>query len=64
MDQVAKIRGVLSGHPLNMLSESVKLTKTALNRLSSRYGDEDWVRTLRVKELKKTGPKPDRRKRK
>ena len=60
IDQVAKIRSVLSGHPLSMVPESVKLAKSALDTLRSRYGDEDRVMLLRVKELKKMGPKPDR----
>ena len=60
VDQVAKIRKVLSGHPLNMVPESVKTAKAAFSTLRSRYGDEERVLALRVKELKKTGPKPEK----
>ena len=35
------------------------LTVALFDTLSSRYGDEDRAMTLRKKELKKTGPKPD-----
>jgi hypothetical protein len=62
LDQVAKIRDNLSLHPLQMVPESVKLAKDAFDTLKSRYGDEDHVMMLRVKELKKTGPKPDKNK--
>ena len=58
IDQVAKIRQHLSGHPLLMVPDSVKLAKSAFETLKSRYGDEDRVVKLRVKELKKTGSKP------
>ena len=43
-----------------MVPESVKLAKDAFDTLKSSYGDEDHVMMLRVKELKKIGPKPDK----
>ena len=43
-----------------MVPESVKSAKDAFDTLNSRYGDEDRVMMLRVKELKKIGPKPDK----
>ena len=58
MDQVAKIRGVLSGHPLHLGPESVKLAKSAFDTLNTRYGDEDRVIALRVNDLHNTGKKP------
>ena len=59
LDQAAKIRDMLSGQPLNMVPESVKLAKFAFDTLRLRYGDGDHVKTLRVKEMKKTGTRPD-----
>ena len=56
VDQVSKIRDYLAGHLLQMVPESVKLAKVAFDTPKSRYGDEDRVMMLRVKELKKTGP--------
>ena len=60
VDQVAKIRDNLSLHPLQVVPESVKSTKDAIATIKSRYGDKDRVIMLRVKELKKMGPKPDK----
>ena len=59
VDQVAKIRASLSGHPLNLVPESMKLAKDAFQALRDRYGDEDRVLRLRVKELKKCGKRPE-----
>ena len=58
IDQVAKIRATLSGHPLSKVPESVKLAKDAFKTLRSRYGDEERVLALRLKELKKSGDRP------
>ena len=60
LDKVAKIRGVLSGHPLHLVPESVKLTRSAFDTLNTRYGDEDRVIALRVKDLQNTGKKPEK----
>ena len=43
-----------------MVPWSVMSAKDAFDTLNSRYGDEDRVMMLRVKELKKIGPKPDK----
>ena len=59
IDQVAKIRESLSGHPLDLIPESMKLAKVAFQTLRSRYGDEERVLALRLKELKKSGKRPD-----
>jgi len=59
VDQVAKIRAALSGHPLSMVPESIKLATTAFETLRSCYGDEERVLALRIKYLKKTGQRPD-----
>ncbi len=59
IDQVAKIRETLSGHPLVLVPESMKQAKAAFQALRSLYGDEERVLDLRVKELKKSGKKPD-----
>ncbi len=56
VDQVAKIRKVLSGHPLNMVPESIQTAKAAFDTLRSPYGDEERVLALRIKELKKLAP--------
>ena len=60
LDKVAKIRGVLSRHPLHLVIESVKLAKSAFDKLNTRYGDEDFVLALRVKDLHNTGKKPEK----
>ena len=59
VDQVAKIRDNLSLHPLSMVPESTKLAKDAFSTLKSRYGDEYRLMMLRLKELRKMGPKPE-----
>ena len=58
IDQVAKIRSTLSGHPLSMVPESVKKATEAFQTLRTRYGDEERVLALRLKELKKSGQRP------
>ena len=60
VDQVAKIRDNLSLHPLGMVPESTKLAKDAFSTLKGRYGDEDRLMMLRLKELRKMGPKPEK----
>ena len=54
VDQVAKIQATLSGHPLSMVPESVKLASDAFQTLRQRYGDEERVLKLRLKDLKKS----------
>ena len=58
VDQVSKIRASLSGHPLSMVPESVKLAEDAFKTLRQRYGDEERVLVLRLKDLKKSGDRP------
>jgi hypothetical protein len=60
IDQVPKMREYLAGHALNMVPESVKEMNVAFDTLRSRYGDEERVLNLRIGELKRTGPKPEK----
>ena len=41
-----------------MVPESTKCTKDAFSTLKARYGDEDRLMMLRLKEVEKLGPKP------
>ena len=55
IDQVSKIRASLREHHLNLVPESIKLAKDAFQALRARYGDEDRVMGLRLKELQNCG---------
>ena len=59
-DQTAKLRENLSGHPLNLVPESMQDVDIAFNALRTRYGDEERVLEVRVAELKKMGALPER----
>ena len=50
----------MSGHPLALVPESIKNVETAFSELRARYGDEERVLGLRVSELKKLGPQPEK----
>ena len=51
VDQVTKIRTTLSGHPLSMVPESVKLASDAFKTLRQRYGCEERVQAERSQEI-------------
>ena len=59
IDQVAKIRASLKGHPLTLVPESTKLAKDAFLIIRARYGDEERVLKLRLEELKNCGQRPE-----
>ena len=58
VDQTAKLREQLSGHPL--VPESIKNIEDPFSALRSRYGDEERVLNLRVSALKKLGSVPEK----
>ena len=60
IDQTAKLREQLSGHPLALVPESIKDIQKAFAALRSQYGDEEWVLGLRVSERKKLGLMPEK----
>ena len=60
VDQPAKLRELLSGHPLALVPESIKTIEKAFSALRDRYGDEERVLGLRVSELKKLGTVPEK----
>ena len=58
MDQPAKLRELLTGHPLTLVPESI--IEKAFSALRDRYGDDKRVLGLRVSELKKLGTAPEK----
>ena len=60
VDQPAKLRELLTGHPLALVPESIKTIEKAFSALGDRYGDEERVLGLRVAELKKLGTVPEK----
>ena len=60
INQTAKLRELLSGHPLALVPKSIKDIGKAFAALRSWYGDEERVLGLRVSELKKLGPQPEK----
>ena len=60
IDQTTKLREQLSGHPLALVPESIEDIEKAISALKSRYGDKEQVLALRVSELKKLGPLPEK----
>ena len=60
VDQPAKLRELLTGHPLALVPESIKTIEKAFSALGDWYGDEERVLGLRVAELKKLGTVPEK----
>jgi hypothetical protein len=59
-DQPAKLRELLTGHPLALVPESVKTIEKAFYALDDRYEYVERVLGLRVAELEKLGTVPER----